>query len=329
MTGPCIRENIHHFQASGYFCDVILRGSCAGQKSIKAHRLILASNSEYFKAMFTHNMIESYTEEILIEAAPHEILSQIIDFCYTGTVEVDKYNVEQLMYTANFFGMTHIEFKCSQYLHNCLNQSNVWSVLSLAQELSINTLTRHAIRYALTNFDDCYKTPGFCDLCVKQLGQVLSSDILAVKREENVYEAVLHWVRYDSPNRQKYLPSLLQHVRGELMERMFIFRVVAREELITNNSESRKFLYKALDCHVSQNTATKSNITSQLRNYSDQSNNNNNKRRGDCCDGRIFVLGGRSKYKEADVGIKTSKKNLNMLINSNKILLNLKFQSNS
>jgi kelch-like protein 1/4/5 len=63
-------------------CDVTIL--CNNKQiEIHAHRIILSSVSDYFSAMFTNNLSETFQDKIEING-DGEALQIIIDFIYTG-----------------------------------------------------------------------------------------------------------------------------------------------------------------------------------------------------------------------------------------------------
>ncbi|XP_065653878.1 kelch-like protein 3 isoform X2 [Hydra vulgaris] len=72
-------------------CDVTI---CVGNKSIEAHRAILASSSPYFYAMFTGEMSESKQNCIVLKEVDAYALELLIDYCYSGEVQVTEENVQ-------------------------------------------------------------------------------------------------------------------------------------------------------------------------------------------------------------------------------------------
>lgn len=62
-------------------------------KSIPVHKLVLASNSEYFKKIFTSDLISSDIKEIHVDEIEPNILEILIDFMYLSRINIDEHNV--------------------------------------------------------------------------------------------------------------------------------------------------------------------------------------------------------------------------------------------
>ena len=51
---------------------------------ITAHRLVLSSASDYFRAMFTNDLLEANMATVSMEDTDAEALKALVDFCYSG-----------------------------------------------------------------------------------------------------------------------------------------------------------------------------------------------------------------------------------------------------
>ncbi len=67
-------------------CDVTF--ICKDDFRIKAHRIILSSVSDYFRAMFTSNLSEAFKDEIEMSTMDGIALKSLIDFIYTGYIDL-------------------------------------------------------------------------------------------------------------------------------------------------------------------------------------------------------------------------------------------------
>ena len=69
----------------GFLCDVIfVCGQGQAKQRIAAHRLVVATLSDYFRAMFESNMLEAKQREIVINDVDPEALERLIQYAYEG-----------------------------------------------------------------------------------------------------------------------------------------------------------------------------------------------------------------------------------------------------
>ncbi|XP_069487891.1 kelch-like protein 5 isoform X2 [Ambystoma mexicanum] len=88
-------------------CDVIL---VAGDRRIPTHRLVLSSVSDYFAAMFTSDVREARQEEIKMEGVDPNALWALVQYAYTGRLELKEDTVECLLSTACLLQLSQEHF---------------------------------------------------------------------------------------------------------------------------------------------------------------------------------------------------------------------------
>ena len=77
-------------------CDVVLK---AGTLELAAHKVVLASASPYFFAMFTGEMSESRQNVVTLREIDSAALELLVDFAYTAEIEVTEDNVQVCWHT--------------------------------------------------------------------------------------------------------------------------------------------------------------------------------------------------------------------------------------
>ena len=100
------------------------------------------------------------------------------------------------------------------------------------------------------NFVDVIETDEFLLLPVNQLVDVISNDELNVKQEEQVYQAVMNWVRHDVDDRKQYLGQLMYHVRLPLLDTKFLVTKVGNDPLFKQDQICRDLIDEAKDYHL-------------------------------------------------------------------------------
>ena len=91
---PVFHENLNEMRENGDFFDVTL--TCDSDVSVKAHKVILASCSGFFKAHL-RGLSEEKHPLIYLRGVKREILTKVVDFLYKGEVSVDIDDLKSLL----------------------------------------------------------------------------------------------------------------------------------------------------------------------------------------------------------------------------------------
>ena len=82
--------------------------------------------------------------------------------------------------------------------------------------------------YTAQHFEEVSQSEEYLLQTIEQLVNILSSDELNVKSEEDVFKAAMDWISYDLDKRRQYLENVLKHVRFPLMSPKFLVGTVDR-----------------------------------------------------------------------------------------------------
>lgn len=140
--------------------------------------------------MFTGSLRESQQEEITLVEVHGEPLQLLVQYCYTGTIEIREDNVETLLATACLLQLNAVVTACCNFLARQLHPSNCLQVC---------------------------KNQEFYQLSSDQLANLLKSDDLNVTSEEDVFNALMSWIQHDAATREKSIPDLLALIRLPLL----------------------------------------------------------------------------------------------------------------
>lgn len=177
------------------------------------HRLIMTSSSNYFESMLGPNFKEGRDDEVTIADIDGPTLESIINYCYTGHIEITEENVMQIVYSASTMGFVRIEQECKMYLSNNLKAVNCVEIFVLADKLQFLQLRKKSLAYICVMFrfvpEDqlrCLQYSYFSDL-------LLCDTIQAT--EDSIFERLVMWIKHSEQSRAKYVPDLLKLVRME------------------------------------------------------------------------------------------------------------------
>lgn len=80
--------------------------------------------------------------------------------------------------------------------------------------------------------------------------ELISNSQLNISSEEDVFTAVLNWVKHDLNTRSQYISKLMVHVRLPLVNRDFLMTRVDNERLIRDDGQCRELLLEAMRYHL-------------------------------------------------------------------------------
>ncbi|EDO29422.1 predicted protein [Nematostella vectensis] len=235
-------------------CDVTL---CVDERQIVAHRLVLASFSSYFQAMFTGGLVESFEDSVTLRDVDSGAVELLVDFAYTGKLDITTENVQSIMYASSLFQLNAIQKACSEFLERQLHPSNCLGIRSFADAHSCVGLLHASEKFINEYFSDVVKNEEFLLLPQEELAVLLSSEDLNVDCEEEVFVALIAWTKHDVDERKDLLAELLQNIRLPLISPHFLIDQVEKEELISHDIKCRNLLDQAKNFHLLPERAPK------------------------------------------------------------------------
>lgn len=123
----------------------------ADNVEIPAHKMVLASCSPYFYAMFT-SFEESRLDRITLQGVDPHALQLLINYVYTSTVEVNEDNVQMLLIAANLLQLIDVRDACCDYLQTQLEASNSLGIRDFADLHGCLELVNYAETFIQQHF---------------------------------------------------------------------------------------------------------------------------------------------------------------------------------
>eukprot|EP00058_Branchiostoma_floridae_P004247 XP_002589735.1 hypothetical protein BRAFLDRAFT_97786 [Branchiostoma floridae] len=203
-------------QKAGVLQDVVLE---VGGRRFPCHRLVLSAASPYFRAMFTSDMAESRQKTVVLQGLDAGIFGEILSYIYSGTLHVSLDKVQPLYQAADLLQLDYMSETCSSYMVKNMKVecSNCVDLFNFADVFSLDIVRNRCLQCLHVNFAKVALSDEFCSLSVNQLTEIISHDELDVKEEITVWEAVVRWVQHSREERLHHLPSILPHIRFNLL----------------------------------------------------------------------------------------------------------------
>ena len=219
------------FREEGEFIDVRLK---VGEDLFPAHRIVLAANSDYFHAMFTHNMKESNQEviELKDESISAASLKIVMDSIYSGNLHVNDENVFKVLIAADHLQVTSVVQQCCDYLQTEFVQlrfdvETYCRICTIADRHGLADL-QEATRCKMASMyqEICESKEFLSHIDADQLWSLLSRDDLTSPSETFVFKSVMQWIKYKKEERMPHAAKVIGAVRlglvdiGEVVEEL-------------------------------------------------------------------------------------------------------------
>ncbi|VDN97487.1 unnamed protein product [Rodentolepis nana] len=245
------------------YTDVIL---CASGEEFPCHKVVLASSSRYFSAMFMTPFSEQQTSRVNLKQVSPWALRYLINFAYTGRLTLSTAVVQDLFVAANLLDYPLAVEACVDFMKRHLHISNCLGVQLLAEVYELHDLAKSARTLALENFSTLVNAEEstldeWLQLPLKSVESYLSADDLEVRSEKEVLDACLIWVAHEPEKRACHLSDLLHHVRLQQLSPSLLRTYIESTSSIIRESPAALVYFKEIiDSLENNNHITPSSV---------------------------------------------------------------------
>ena len=226
------------------------------QKSIPAHKFVLAISSPVFYAMFYGELAET-ASTIELPDCDYESLLELFRYLYSDEVNLTGSNVMQVLYLAKKYLVPSLADKCTEYLREHLEASNAFSILPQAQKFEDKDLEERCWSVIESHTEEAVTSDDFVTLERSVVESVVKRERLNVK-EVDLFKAVDRWANR-AVEKQGLTPDskVKRKVLGEEIVKAIRFPVMSYNE----------FASVVLDCCI----LTKGELIFLIKHYGDAS----------------------------------------------------------
>uniref|UniRef100_A0A803JUK9 Kelch-like family member 13 n=1 Tax=Xenopus tropicalis TaxID=8364 RepID=A0A803JUK9_XENTR len=210
-----VLQGFDQLRIEGLLCDVTLVPG-DGDEIFPVHRAMMASSSDYFKAMFTGGMKEQDLMCIKLHGVNKIGLKKIIDFIYTAKLSLNMDNLQDTLEAASFLQILPVLDFCKVFLISGVTLENCVEVGRIANTYNLTEVDKYVNNYILKNFPALLTTGEFVKLPFDRLAFVLSSNSLKQCTELELFKAACRWLRYEDA-RMEYAAKIMKNIRFPLM----------------------------------------------------------------------------------------------------------------
>ena len=180
--------------------------------SLLCNKLILATRSPYMKAMLTSGMTEVTKQEVKLENIKVDIMNIILDYMYECDVSFHIDQLLDILAAADYLHLTELKEICLDELQHILTPDNVISWWVKSSMLRLNDAIDLCEEMMASDIVTISQTPEFLSLNPARIELYASCIYDDSMQADDLLEAIMRWVSYDTENRQPGLLNMLNHI---------------------------------------------------------------------------------------------------------------------
>ena len=227
-----------------YLCDITLVAKEGNE--FRAHKNVLSAASPFFVKLLQSEMREKDEGVIRFEDISGLILADVLEFIYTGNVEVNETNATDLIIAAEYLLIEGLKTKSGRFLEQQITSSNCISTFRFAEKYRCEELVANSTKFILDNFASVAESEEFLDQKAEEVEKWISNDEIRLATEEDVLKIILNWIEHDKSERKDKFKKLFGQVRLVLLSRDSLLTVVTHE-LVRQDSECLTKVLDAID----------------------------------------------------------------------------------
>ena len=238
-----LAKRLNMLRKQDHLCDITL--VTKDDKEFKAHRNVLSAASPFFHKLFQSDMKENQEGIARFEEISGSVMGDVLQFIYTGSVEVTQENSEDLIATANYLLIPGLKTVSGRFLEGQMSNSNCISTFYFAEKYECEELVANSRKFIHANFASVAEMDEFLKLEAKEVERWISSDEISVVDEADVFRIILKWVEQDASNRKAAFEELFRRVQLVFLSRDYLLDVVTNE-LVRENCGCLKLTLDAI-----------------------------------------------------------------------------------
>ena len=206
-----LRDELVTLRIDGDFTDFTLK---AGEKSVACHRVIIAANSPYLKAMLKSKMKETDEKEVCLDISQNA-LHIILNYMYSGEMRIAREMLQEVIEAADYLQMEELKEKCAEKAYTIIKPNNVISWFKFSDKMNLDELISRCSQIMISDIKEILSGPEFLELSISELNHYFSEAERNKVDPDVLLGAGLDWVSADSQTRHDVIEDLLKSVSLE------------------------------------------------------------------------------------------------------------------
>lgn len=220
---------------------------------VRCHSITASANSDYIKQHVAQKLSEIKTR------ADGRTLESIVQYFYSGRIQVDRNSMENLLTTSHLMKLDNIVTRCLSLIETSISIDNYQQYMRLADEENLDDLRELCHDFIASSFKELVKSHKVEEMSFELLSAVMKSTNCNVDSEDDVLEAVINWFHYNNNKVQTASDKeelaikavdLLRNVHGALCSPAKLYNSMDENELPPqmtmriNDMGTKHLLYK-------------------------------------------------------------------------------------
>ena len=222
-----LTKRLNMLRRQDHLCDITLLTK--DDKEFKAHRNVLSAASPFFCKLLQSDMKENREGIIRFEEISGVVMEDVLEFVYTGSVEVTQENCKDLIAATNYLLIPGLKTVFGRFLERQMSKSNCISTFYFAEMYQCDELITNTRKFIHANFASVAEMDEFLKLEAKEVERWISRDEISVAVEADVFKIILKWIKQGKSERKASFEQLFRHVRLTSLSRDFLCGVVTNE----------------------------------------------------------------------------------------------------
>lgn len=215
---------LNEFHREKKYTDVNL---IVGEKTFTCHRIILASASDYFDALFGGDFMESHEENVTLNNIDVGNFENVLNYVYTGELRISRENAYDLLNVACFFGIRSMEELCVSYMEKNTPSRCIFEACMFADAMGKAALLAKIVQYIAENFVLLSKDDLFLRVSYNVLKSVLEHPNLQ-RIEDLILDFIIRWMNYNN-ERKCEAAGLLKSVQSGSITADYLAKLILHD----------------------------------------------------------------------------------------------------
>ena len=228
-----LMKRLNMQRQQSYFCNITIVAKEGNE--FKAHRNVLSAASPFFSKLLQSEMKEREEGVFRLEEISKSILSDVLEFIYTGNVEINEKNAGDLIIAADYLLLESLKIISGRFLEKQMSSYNCISTIHFAEKYRCEELVLRSTKFIQDNFTSVAKSDEFLNLDAEEVEKWISSENILVAAEEDVFRIIVNWIEQNKGERKDKFEQLFRHVRLVMLSRDSLFSDVVTNELVTEH----------------------------------------------------------------------------------------------